>query len=255
MFVRALRRAYLRDPCGVLPNALWKTLDEVDSCRVSIEGSFSDPDRLEMWDQKRLLVAWNPDGRVIGRIHELTTKVDLALIHERMVEAVDLSCFSTRTAYVRLSRRVDDLTLRRLHDDDCLMEVRMPEEAAEVSSFIASCYDEFRPSTDAVSVWTNRRVYDPRLWIWVRCGEEELPVALGIAECDRSIGELSLEWIQVAPGHRHRGLGGAVVRELLARGRSKGRFATVSGRFRSPAESLYRSCGFEGDDIWWCLRR
>ncbi|MFR8331962.1 MAG: GNAT family N-acetyltransferase [Oscillospiraceae bacterium] len=60
--------------------------------------------------------------------------------------------------------------------------------------------------------------------------------------------ELALEWIQVLPEYRRRGVGQLIVRELLYRMAGIARFATVSGRADSEShpEALYRKCGFEG---------
>ncbi len=66
-----------------------------------------------------------------------------------------------------------------------------------------------------------------------------------------------MEWVQVSKNSRRQGLGSYVVLELLWRMRNKMKFVTVSGRCDNPAnpESLYRRCGFSGDDVWHVLRR
>ncbi|MGN0628125.1 MAG: GNAT family N-acetyltransferase [Oscillospiraceae bacterium] len=81
--------------------------------------------------------------------------------------------------------------------------------------------------------------------------------ACGIADFDREIGELVLEWIQVLPEYRRRGLGKMLVNELLCRMGNRAKFATVSGRADSPSnpEALYRKCGFAGNDVWHVLHR
>ena len=84
-----------------------------------------------------------------------------------------------------------------------------------------------------------------------------IPVGLGIAEVDRMIPEASLDWIQVLPEYRGKGLGECIVLELLDRLRGRVEFTTVSGEVenQSNPEGLYRRCGFGGDGIWWVLRR
>jgi len=78
---------------------------------------------------------------------------------------------------------------------------------------------------------------------------------LGIAEWDQNVSKVSLEWIQVHPAYRGKGLGKAVVAELLRRASTIAAFTTVSGRIEDGhwAESLYRRCGFSGSDVWWLL--
>ncbi|HHV46283.1 MAG TPA: GNAT family N-acetyltransferase [Tissierellia bacterium] len=78
------------------------------------------------------------------------------------------------------------------------------------------------------------------------------PVALGIAELDKNVREGSLEWIQVIPEYRRRGLGQAVVNRLLLNFVGKADFVTVSGQVNNDTnpEKLYRKCGFQGNDIW-----
>ena len=58
--------------------------------------------------------------------------------------------------------------------------------------------------------------------------------------------------MQVLPQKRGRGLGKAIVNELLIRLKSKAKFVTVSGQIdnKTNPEALYRKCGFKGDDIW-----
>ena len=80
---------------------------------------------------------------------------------------------------------------------------------------------------------------------------------MGIGEIDPRIGEGILEWIQVSPAYRRRGLGQVLVCRLLEHMRGKARFVTVSGRLNSPSQplALYLSCGFQHPVIWHVLTR
>lgn len=93
--------------------------------------------------------------------------------------------------------------------------------------------------------------------MWLLDRRTEQPVGMGIAELDETIGEGSLEWIQVLPELRGSGLGSALVAALLHRLARLADFTTVAGRLDNvtPSIRLYRRCGFVGNDVWSVLRR
>ena len=140
---------------------------------------------------------------------------------------------------------------------DYRISTASPVDADEIASIINASYPDCKVNRQEVLGWTRTPVYCPNLWIFVEDTVASIPVACGIADFDPDIGELILEWIQVSETHRGRGLGRAVVLELLGRMKGKACFATVSGRCGNPCrpERLYRSCGFAGNDVWHVLRR
>ena len=117
---------------------------------------------------------------------------------------------------------------------------------------ICACYGADCVSAAEVAAWRERAVFDPSLWLALRDKESGEIAATGIGELDRRIGEGCLEWIQVSPEHRRRGLGRYMVSELLCRMAGRAAFATVSGRLDAPSSplALYRVCGFEDPVIW-----
>lgn len=125
-------------------------------------------------------------------------------------------------------------------------------DAEELTEHINGCYDEECVSVDELRDYAGRKVFDPSLWIAVRDRKTGKIVASGIAELDSRIGEGSLEWIQVSPDYRRKGLGCFVVCELLNRLSAKAGFVTVSGRVNNSTGplSLYQSCGFTHPVIW-----
>lgn len=131
-----------------------------------------------------------------------------------------------------------------------------PATAEEFADHIHACYGNGMTAAQ-VEGFTCREVYCPALWLAICEKKTGKIVATGIAELDREMGEGVLEWIQVSQGHRGRGLGTYVVRELLWRMKDMAKFATVSGRCDHPEkpEKLYRKCGFTGIDIWHILKR
>jgi GNAT superfamily N-acetyltransferase len=120
---------------------------------------------------------------------------------------------------------------------------------------ICDCYDAEGVTAAELEAYRLHPVYDPRLWIAVASRDGGI-AASGIAELDPRIGEGVLEWIQVSPAHRRRGLGAFVVCELLRRMKESGAiFATVSGKLDSASNplALYEACGFENKAVWHIL--
>ena len=125
-------------------------------------------------------------------------------------------------------------------------------EVTDYARHIHECYVSEGISCEGLFACQKRPVYDPDLWIAVRDQANRRIVATGIADLDQRIGEGILEWIQVSPDYRRRGLGRYIVCELLRRMWGKARFVTVSGRLNNPCNplKLYRSCGFVNLVIW-----
>jgi len=250
----SLRSAYLENPCQVLANALWKTAERLPHARVTVAKSAGTIHGIEVREEDRLVAHWWRDRshRVPGDLSDLS----MALLHADFATQVPSGLLQDRSAFFRLYStgvsvpRLEPVTGIRLVD------VQSGEEA-QVASFLQRCYPGLRLSADAVAQWRLREVFDSRLWIWAVRETDRRRVGLGIAERDVSIGEGSLEWIQVLPEARQLGLASALVRELTSRLLEKCRFVTVSGRVTDDgaAERLYRRCGFAGSDVWWLMRR
>lgn len=128
-----------------------------------------------------------------------------------------------------------------------------PEELAE---HISACYTKEGVTAEELAGYAGRDVYDGKLWIAVRDRATGKIVASGIGAFDARIGEGILDWIQVSPAYRRRGLGRVIVCELLDRLSGKADFVTVSGRMDSDTDpfALYISCGFAHPVIWHVVR-
>ena len=132
----------------------------------------------------------------------------------------------------------------------------VPCDAEGFARHIRECYTDECITADELGDCVRRPVYDPDLWIMVADATNGRMAASGIADADRRIGEGILEWIQVSPDYRRRGLGQFIVRELLSRMKGKVDFVTVSGKMNNPGNPLgmYLSCGFRDPVIWHVSR-
>ena len=129
------------------------------------------------------------------------------------------------------------------------------EDLPLIADVISRSYSDIGVTLDELRLMRRSPVFDPELWVVAYDRGTGLPAACGIAELDREVGEGALEWIQTLPEFRRRGAARLVVLTLLSRLRARAGFVTVSGRVNDPnsPEALYRSCGFEGNDVWHVL--
>ena len=101
--------------------------------------------------------------------------------------------------------------------------------------------------------WKKHETFREDLCIYINADSGKM-VASGMAEYDETCREGIIEWIQVLPEYRNKGLGKKIVTALLSRLKCIGAdFVTVSGNLDNsfnPLE-LYKRCGFEGDDVWY----
>lgn len=132
-----------------------------------------------------------------------------------------------------------------------------PEDIPLLADLINRSYTDLSVTCEQLMQYTHTEVYAPDLWIIVYDAESAEPMGCGIADFDGQAREGVLEWIQVLPQYRRRGVGQVIVNELLRRMTDRADFATVSGKAESASrpEQLYRSCGFVGDDVWHILTK
>ena len=156
------------------------------------------------------------------------------------------------TMYCKLLHRLNALSPYTLPNGFSFTSVDEHSMAAHISH----CYEEESVSVEELKQYKKRNVYSPDLWIGLKENDSGKLVATGIAEFDQEIKEGVLEWIQVSPDFRRRGLGRFVVNELLIRLVNRADFVTVSGRMNNPNNpyALYLNCGFETPVIWHVVR-
>jgi len=246
---------YTANPCRTLPNAFWKTAGSWSETELRIS---RDPagvvTSLVLKKDQRLMAFWCADSGKHPLSQEKIEHTPFALVHADGLPIFSGRKFAHRRAYFRL--------INQGHSEKALcppgftFQVVNPKEDIDaIADFICDCYTEIKVSSQIVRTWTGHFVYDPELWVWVVHQASGVKVGLGIAERDPRVPEASLEWVQVHPAYRGKGLGKALVNELSQRALEEVAFLTVSGEVESESqpEQLYRSCGFTGDDVWWLL--
>ncbi|MBW6466444.1 MAG: GNAT family N-acetyltransferase [Brevefilum sp.] len=246
---------YRKHPCRTLPNAFWKTAacqpnSDLD-VKLGLEGTLSS---LTIWDGPRLMAFWCADPIDPHLpVYEIT-RAPFALVHESALPVFAQREFIQRRAYFRLSYQ-GAVSPSEPPSGFGFEPVRPEADIDALAQLISTCYPAMHITHGVVRGWLQHPVYDPSLWLWVVHLKSGDKAGLGIAERDRQVPEVSLEWIQVHPNYRKRGVGRAIVTELVKRVTDRVSIITVSGELESAHQPalLYRRCGFGGEDIWWLL--
>jgi len=256
-FSETLTATYCDHPCQVLPNALWKTLDQIENLQTDVRITGSQVSHLAAYDDERLLLCWTRQRERLPELNLNWPDMKLAIVHQDHLKLIPCDYFSIRKPYFRLIQNNADHQLTpSLPESFRFADVKIQDEYQQVSTFISRCYPDMHPTPEIVLSWTQHPVFEQKLWVWVIDLASGIRAALGIAEYDHYISEGSLEWIQVLPEYRGQGLGKAVVLELLSRLNEQVAFTTVAGEKENATnpEALYRKCGFQGSNVWWLLK-
>ena len=99
------------------------------------------------------------------------------------------------------------------------------------------------------------KVYCPKLWIGAFTDGELIGSIL--CDFDSEVGEGIIEWLQVLPEYRGKGIASALTCMALRKMGTFAEFATVSGECDNitAPERVYRRCGFKGNDVWHILNK
>ena len=257
-FRDALTSTYCENPCQALPNALWKTLAQLEHLQTSICIEKDVVLNLRAWNEKNLMVYWTRDRTQLFELTQPQTCLNLALIHQDYLQAFPSKEFAIQKPYFRLIHRQNEPRGEAILPNEFSFDiVNIQQETEQVSQLIGQCYQDLQPTVESVRGWVKHQTFDPGLWVWVSDQSKGIPIGLGIAEIDNHVREGSLEWIQVLPNYRGMGIGKCIVQELLSRLEKRVNFTTVAGEADNPTnpEAMYRKCGFKGSDIWWMFEK
>lgn len=182
----------------------------------------------------------------------LTIPSNMKIIHSDDFDERLLDTYLDR----RFFRLMHDLSnIPEFNAAGITLEVIPSNRNGELADMINRSYahSEIRVSPAYVSGLSATQVYCPELWI----GAVSDGKLIGSVLCDfdTEVGEAIIEWLQVLPEYRGRGIASALVCKALKTMSRFADFATVSGEcdnITNP-ESVYRRCGFEGEDVWHIL--
>ena len=252
-----LLEVYRKYPCRTLPNAYWKTERSLADLQVCLHiDSFGDASGLALWDETKMMALWCRKHSDCPFTRRELAAYSFILVHDDAMSLFNGFTFDRREPYFRIIHKGEPPVYNcPTHCQYVTADPEMDLEA--VAEMIRACYPGSTMTATEVRSWLDHPVYDPYLWVWVVEDDTGKRVGLGIAEMDEAIGEASVEWVQVLPDEQGKGLGKAVVAELLRRVAGRATFTTVSGREdnRTHPERLYRRCGFTGSDVWWLLAK
>ena len=157
--------------------------------------------------------------------------------------------------YFRLYHDLVDI--RTITLDDISIVTAKQNDISIFVDVINQSYADMSVTSEQLKGYTRTEVFCPELWIYAVDNATSCIAGCGIADFDKEVHEGILEWIQVMPAYRGKGIGQLIVNELLKRMAGMADFATVSGKVNNPTspEMLYRKCGFVGKDVWHILTK
>lgn len=143
------------------------------------------------------------------------------------------------------------------HASGIKFELIPSDKTDELTDMINHSYthSEIRVSADYIKSLTKTYVYCPELWIAAML--DGTLIGSILCDFDTEACEGTIEWLQVLPEYRKRGIAAALICKALRTMSGFASFATVSGEcdnITNP-EKIYRKCGFAGNDIWHILSK
>lgn len=179
---------------------------------------------------------------------------DMKILHDRDFSDDILSKY-TDEKYFRLYHSLKKIP--EIATDDFEIITATQKDIKAIVQIINDSYTDISVNKELIKGYTKTPVYNENLWVMVREKATGKYVGCGLADYDKEVKELILEWIQVLPEYRGKKIGQLIVTELLFRMKGFADFATVSGKVDNSTkpEALYRKCGFVGNDVWHILHK
>lgn len=176
----------------------------------------------------------------------------MQIVHQRAFDASQYAGYRDEP-YFRLSHTLKEIPVPEV--PGIRIETALPEDIPCLADVINRSYTDLSVTCEQLKGYTQTEVYAPSLWIMAVNLTDAAVVGCAMADVDRELREGVVEWVQVLPGWRRRGIARLMVCELLQRMSGMADYATVSGKTRNSTcpEALYRSCGFTGSDVWHVL--
>lgn len=136
-------------------------------------------------------------------------------------------------------------------------EIISPDSVDELTDMINCSYahSDIHVTVEHIKSLTATIVYCPELWIGAFSDGKLIGSIL--CDFDSEVGEGIIEWLQVLPDFRGKGIACALICKALKIMSGFAEFATVSGEcdnITNP-EKVYRKCGFNGNDVWHILNK
>lgn len=181
----------------------------------------------------------------------LTLPPHMKVVHEADFDPAMLEGYEEER-YFRLLHRLENRAPTAV--EGFALRTAREEDLSTIVDIIDRSYDYLTVDLAQMEGYRRTPVFEESLWLLAIDRATGEAVGCGIADFDPEAAEGILEWVQVLPAYRRRGIGKMLVTGLLSR-MPDARFATVSGKADDPTcpEFLYRACGFVGDDVWHIL--
>lgn len=179
---------------------------------------------------------------------------DMKIVHSSEFDEMLLEHYADKR-FFRLIHKLSNIPDRNAAGVE--FSVLSSDRTDELADMINRSYahSEIRVTADHIQSLTKTQVYCPALWIGAFSNGKL--VGSVICDFDREVGEAAIEWLQVLPEYRCRGIASALICKALKTMSRFSEFATVSGECDNDTnpERVYRKCGFEGNDVWHILSK
>ena len=184
----------------------------------------------------------------------MTVPSNIKIIHDNIFDE-KLLCKYSDKKFFRLLHSLNEIP--SFNVSDITFKTIKPDESEILAKMINLCYthSEINVSADYIKGLTKTKVYCPETWIGAY--KDGTLAGSVICDFDSETGEAVIEWLQVLPIYRNRGIASALVCNALKIMKNFADFATVSGEcdnITNP-EKVYRRCGFSGNDVWHIMSK